>query len=112
MLKRIEALILTTDNYEDSLTFLKDKLGLEMPASDSEMARFELDGFPIFVARSEKGCGSFVSIETDDIEADYRRLQERGVEFHEPIRTLKSGDKASFFKGPADTEFMLYQPDK
>jgi catechol 2,3-dioxygenase-like lactoylglutathione lyase family enzyme len=112
MLKRIESLILTTESYDEAVAFFKDKLGLEMAARDSEMARFELGGFPIFVARSEKGLGSFISIETDDISADYERLLGRGVEFHEPVRVLKSGDKASFFSGPAGAEFMLYQPHK
>ncbi len=110
MLKRIESLIITTDKYDDALDFFGRKLGLEMPAQSEEMARFELEQFPIFVARSDKGLGSFISVETDDIDGDYKTLRENGVEFYEPISILKSGDKASFFKGPAGIEFMLYQP--
>jgi catechol 2,3-dioxygenase-like lactoylglutathione lyase family enzyme len=110
MLKRIESLIVTTERFDDALGFFKDKLGLELPSQSDNMARFEIDGFPIFLARTEKGFGSFVSIETNDIEADFKALQERGIEFREPIKSLKNGDKAAFFKGPANMEFMLYQP--
>jgi predicted enzyme related to lactoylglutathione lyase len=110
MLTRIESLIITTDNYDDAMDFFSKKLGLEMPSQSEEMARFDIGGFPIFVARSDRGLGSFVTVETDDIEADYNRLKEKGVEFYELISTLKSGDKASFFRGPGNTEFMLYQP--
>jgi predicted enzyme related to lactoylglutathione lyase len=110
MLKKIESLIITTEKYGEAMDFFKRRLGLSMPVSSDEMARFELGGFPIFVAKSEKGLGSFISIETDDIEADYQLLQERGVEFYEPVSVLKSGDRASFFKGPGGIEFMLYQP--
>jgi catechol 2,3-dioxygenase-like lactoylglutathione lyase family enzyme len=110
MLKKIESLIITTENYDETTGFFAQKLGLEMPSDNEEMARFELGGFPIFVAKSERGLGSFITIETDDIEADYKLLQEKGVEFYEPISVLKGGDKASFFKGPAGVEFMLYQP--
>jgi catechol 2,3-dioxygenase-like lactoylglutathione lyase family enzyme len=110
MLKKIESLIITTENYDEAVGFFRDKLGLALPAQSDDMSRFEIDGFPIFVARSDKGLGSFISIESDSIEADFQALKEKGVEFYEPISTLKSGDRASFFKGPAGTEFMLYQP--
>ena len=110
MLKKIESLIVTTDEYSEALAFFKEKLSLSMPSHRENMARFEIDGFPIFLARTEKGVGSFISIETDDIEADFKALQDRGVEFREPIKTMKGGDKAAFFKGPGGMEFMLYQP--
>jgi catechol 2,3-dioxygenase-like lactoylglutathione lyase family enzyme len=110
MLKRIESLIITTENYQQALEFFKEKLGLDLPAQSDDMARFEIAGFPIFIARSEEGLGSFISIETDDIESDFAKFKERGVEFYEQINTLKGGDRASFFKGPGNTEFMLYQP--
>ena len=74
------------------------------------MARFELGGFPIFVARADHGSANFISIESDNIDADYDELQRRGIEFQETIKTMKGGDRAAFFKGPAEMLFMLYQP--
>jgi len=110
MLRRIESFIITSEDFDGALAFFKDKLKLAMPAKSEDMARFELESIPIFVARSDKGGGSFISIETDDIEGDYKQLKERGVDFFEPINTMQGGDKVAFFRGPADTEFMLYQP--
>lgn len=89
--------------------FFKDKLELKISSHDENMARFEIGSFPIFMAKSERGSGSFISIETDDIEADYTMLSERGIEFREPVIETGDGGKVCFFKGPGDTEFMLYQ---
>ena len=74
------------------------------------MARFEIDEFPVFVARADHGAATFISIETDNIVEDYDILAKRGINFQEPIKTMKGGDSAAFFRGPADTLFMLYQP--
>jgi hypothetical protein len=110
MLKKIESLIVTSENYDDVVSFFKDKLGFEMPVNGADMTRFELNGFPLFVARSEKGNNLFISIETDNIESDYSVLKEKGIDLPEPVSALKGGDKASFFRGPLGVEFMLYQP--
>ena len=112
MLKKVESLIVTDDKYDEAIAFFRDKLALEMPLESADMVRFELDGFPIFVARSGQGAGSFVSLESDNIESDYEVLQKRGVEFQEPLNAMKGGDKAAFFRGPAGIVFMLYQPAK
>ncbi len=110
MLTKIESFIITSDDFDGALDFFRKKLGFEMSAESEDMARFDLGNIPIFVARSDKGSSSFISIESDNIEADYILLKERGIEFYEPINSMKGGDKVSFFKGPAETEFMLYQP--
>jgi hypothetical protein len=110
MLIKVESLIITSENYDQAISFFKDKLGLEMPTEGQNMVRFELGGFPIFVARSDQGSNAFVSVETDDIETDFKHLKERGIEFPEEIKTLASGDKAAFFGGPVGIDFMLYQP--
>jgi hypothetical protein len=62
------------------------------------------------VARADNGSATFISIESDDIEADYELLLKRGVEFQGSVETMKGNDRAAFFKGPGDTLFMLYQP--
>jgi hypothetical protein len=110
MLKKIESLIITSDKYSEAISFFRDKLRFEIPVEGADMARFELNGFPIFVAKSDNGSCTFISIETDDIENDYRLLGEKGVVFPNGISALKNGDKASFFSGPVGIQFMLFQP--
>ena len=109
MLKKVESLIFTDVEYEKAVSFFRDILVLEAPSESPDMAKFELAGFPIFVARAKEGSASFVTLESDDIETDYAVLQKRGVTFQEPINTMKGGDKAAFFMGPAGMHFMLYQ---
>jgi hypothetical protein len=110
MLKKIESFIITANNYGQAVEFFKEKLGFQLISENHEMARLELNGFPIFIAGSRDGESIFISIECDDIEADYKLLRKRGIEFGGPINTMKGGDKAAFFSGPARTQFMLYQP--
>jgi len=112
LLKKVESLIVTSDTYDEVVFFFRESLGLEMPAHSDNMAQFGINGFPIFVARCQKGCGYFISIESDDIDSDYREMQKKGVKFLDPILSLQNGDLATFFKGPADMDFMLYQPAK
>jgi len=110
MLKKVESLIVTSETYEEVVDFFREALGLEMPASSDNMSQFGIKGFPIFVARCNIGSGYFISIESDDIRADYQEMLKKGVKFLDPIMALKNGDLATFFKGPANMDFMLYQP--
>lgn len=110
MLTKIESFIVSTKDYDNAIEFFQHYLGLEMPSKGVNMARFELDNFPIYVARADQGSATFISIESDNIVEDYQLLQKRGIEFQEPIKAMKGGDKAAFFRGPAETLFMLYQP--
>ncbi len=48
MLKKIESLIITSDKYDEAISFFKNKLGFEIPIEGADMARFELNGFPVF----------------------------------------------------------------
>ena len=79
MLKKVESLIFTDDKYDEAVAFFRDTLVLEIPSESSDMVKFELNGFPIFVARAKEGAASFVTLESDDIESDYAVLQKRGM---------------------------------
>jgi hypothetical protein len=110
MLKKIESIILTSDKLIEAVEFFEKKLGFDKQSESKNISRFELAGFPIFVSRSERGSGAFISIETDDIESDSYLLKKRGIEILEPIQSLNGGDKVTFFKGPFNIDFMLFQP--
>jgi hypothetical protein len=111
MLKKIESFIIATTHYNEISEFFENILCLEASAFESNYAIFELDGFPIYIARSPANI-SYLSIETDDIESDFKELAERGAEFFEPIHFLENGDRAAFFRAPGGFEFMLIQPTR
>ena len=108
MLKKVDSFIIATSEFLKASEFFADILELT-PTYESNYAKFELDGFPIFLARSA-GNMSYISIETDDITGDYKVLREKGADFVEPIHILENGDKAAFFRSPGGFEFMLYEP--
>lgn len=109
MLKKIESFIIATTLFDQVSGFFANILGLEVFAFDNNYAIFELNGFPIYISRSPADI-SYLSIETDDIEIDFKILAERGAEFFEPIQFLENGDRAAFFRAPGGFEFMLLQP--
>lgn len=111
MLKKIESFIIATTKYNEISEFFADILQLEASAFERNYAIFELGGFPIYIARSPADI-SYISIETDDIEGDFKLLTERGAEFFEPIHFLQNGDLAAFFRAPGGFEFMLIQPTR
>ena len=47
---------------------------------------------------------------TDDLEGLLARLQDRGVEVVQPLRTLESGAKMAFIQAPDDVRIELMQP--
>jgi len=109
MLMKVESFIIATTRYKEVTEFFAKILRLEATAFESNYAIFELGGFSIYIAPSPADI-SYLSIETDDIESDFRNLAERGAEFFEPVHFLENGDRAAFFRAPGGFEFMLFQP--
>jgi predicted enzyme related to lactoylglutathione lyase len=109
MLKKVESFLIATTRYKEVTDFFAEVLRLEATALESNYAMFELGGFSIYVAPSPANI-SYLSIETDDIENDFKMLAERGAEFFEPVHFLENGDRAAFFRTPGGFEFMLFQP--
>ncbi|ASU85707.1 bleomycin resistance protein [Nocardiopsis gilva YIM 90087] len=54
-----------------------------------------------------KGCG--ISVTTDDIDAEYAALTEKGVNFKQAPEMMPWGDKATWFTDPSGNEFFLVQ---
>ncbi|HET7034668.1 MAG TPA: VOC family protein [Thermomicrobiaceae bacterium] len=76
------------------------------PGGGAELAL----GYPSwFGFDAARGGMTGISLTTDDIEADYDTLSQRGVRFKGPIETMPWGDRATWFYDLDGNEFYLIQ---
>jgi uncharacterized glyoxalase superfamily protein PhnB len=60
----------------------------------------------------KRGGHTGISFTTTDVDADYKTLSERGVQFMKPVETMPWGDKATWFYDIDGNEFFLNQPSQ
>ena len=122
-------------DQDEALTFYRDKLGFEVredvtmpelgnfrwltvaPAgSDVALVLMAIPGQPVFDEERwklaneamSKGVATAVFFTTDDIQADYEALKDRGVEFTEPPEERPYGIDCGF-RDPSGNHFRLSQ---
>ena len=122
-------------DQDEALAFYTEKLGWSVQAdvSISELPGFRwltvsppnqdigvvlmtIPGEPIFTAETQeqvrtvvnKGVATALFLTTDDVQAEYERLQARGVEFHEPPSQRPYGIDSAFHD-PSGNSIRLAQ---
>ncbi|MFD1676204.1 VOC family protein [Alicyclobacillus fodiniaquatilis] len=110
-------------NQDVSLSFYTEKLGFQLvtdqpfgggqrwielkpPGSDILVVLFTPPG-------DEGRIGSFqnVAFTSDDVEAEYIRLRDLGVEFVRPAERAEWGGMQAIFRDPDGNTFVLASPD-
>jgi predicted enzyme related to lactoylglutathione lyase len=118
MFKRIKFVGIPVRDQDRALAFWTKNFGLQI-ATDQPMGNgqrwIELKipgaqtGFALFTPPGhEERIGTFqnLSLEFDDVEAAYRELSARGVEFEQPPRKEQWGTSA-IFKDPDGNSFVM-----
>lgn len=117
MLKRLASATIWSQDLNNLLPFYRDTLGLKMGMQSERFVAFgESEDQPILGLGSHselKGNASdpyrhMVGFETDDIDADYRRLASAGVEFIEQP-TDYDGMRIATLKDPEGNLVQLFQ---
>ncbi len=120
MLKRFTGTTVWSEDMNNLLPFYRDTLGLKVAMQDEQFVAFgESEDEPSFRlgTHSEvKGKTSdplrhMVSFDSDDIEADYRRLTAAGVEFIEPP-TSYDYMRIATLKDPEGNLVQLFQDSR
>lgn len=113
---RIGQLALTVRQLPAALPFYRDVLGLPLLFQARGMAFFQVGELRLMLAEGEPGRAGYSSIlyfATDDIEADYRRLKEAGVQFlGEPAIEHRAPDHElwlAFFTDPDGNTHALME---
>lgn len=110
-----------SSQWNDSVNFYQDKIGLPLIFSDADIgwAEFDLHGAALAIERVEKDSeeaemvGRFVglSIEVEDIYSLYNALVEKGVRFISPPEKQPWGGVLAHFKDPDENVITLLGRD-
>ena len=112
MLNKLYAVCLLVENFERSLIFYRNIIGLEVNSTDGEFADFELEGtsLAIFSRKSSVSMfptenvgetgGTVFGFQVADVVKTCDVLKSRGVEIFEGPKITEWGQTVAYFKDP------------
>ena len=114
MFTKLYALCLLVNDYEKSLAFYRDILGLEINSNDEKYADFKFKSGNTLLAIFQKdvatamfpiehmkpGGSAVIAFPVEDVDATCKELQAKGIEIFEGPKTTPWGQKVAYFKDP------------
>ena len=112
MLNKLYAVCLLVENFERSLIFYRNIIGLEVNSTDGEFADFKLEGtslaifsrktaIAMFPAKNMgKTGGAVYGFQVSNVAKTCDVLKSRGVEIFEGPKTTTWGQTVAYFKDP------------
>lgn len=112
MFNKLYAVCLLVEDYEKSLRFYRDTLGLEVNSDDTHYTDFKLGDtlFAIFQkdtatamfpkSHMNSGGGAVIAFPVENVETACKELQQKGIKIFEGPKTMPWGQKVAYFKDP------------
>lgn len=112
MFNKLFAACLLVDDFDKSLTFYKDVLGLAVNSQDGKFADFKLEGTSLAIFQKSEatamfpkefmgsGGGIVLGFQVDDVNKTCEELKTKGVEIFEGPKTTDWGQTVAYFKDP------------
>ncbi len=112
MFKKLFANCLLVNDFDKSLTFYKDVIGLEVNSIEGKFADFKLEGTSLAVFEKEaatamfpkkymgQGGGVILAFQVDSIQKTCDALKAKGVEIFEGPKTTSWGQTVAYFNDP------------
>lgn len=112
MFNKLYANCLLVNDFEKSLLFYKDILGLELNSQDGKYADFKLEGTLLAIFEKESavavfpkenmgnGGGIVLAFQVDDVDKICGLLKSKGVNIFEGPKTTDWGQTVAYFKDP------------
>ncbi len=112
MFNKLFANCLLVENFEKSLAFYKDILGLEVNSTEGKFADFKLEGTALAIFEKEtatamfskehmgQGGGVILAFQVKDVQKTCDELKSKGVEIFEGPKTTEWGQTVAYFKDP------------
>jgi predicted enzyme related to lactoylglutathione lyase len=97
-MKKIKFVSIPVRDQDRALAFWTEQMGLQV-TTDQPMGPGQRTGMALFTPdghESRIGAFSGISFESEDVEAEYRELTSRGVEFPQPPKKESWGTSAVF----------------
>ncbi|KKU87933.1 MAG: Glyoxalase/bleomycin resistance protein/dioxygenase [Candidatus Gottesmanbacteria bacterium GW2011_GWA2_47_9] len=111
-MNKLYAVCLLVHDFERSLSFYRDSLGLTMNSQDGKYADFKLGDTLLAVFQKDeaiimfsknhmkRGGGCVLAYQVVDINKACEELKKKGVEIFEGPKTTPWGQKVAYFKDP------------
>ena len=112
MIKKLFAVCLLVEDFETSLAFYRDKLGLTVNSKDTNYTDFLLGETLLAIFQKDEATNMFpkhhmamggscvYAYQVEDIEVSCKELTKRGIEIFEGPKTTPWGQKVAYFKDP------------
>lgn len=112
MFNELFAVCLLVNDFDKSLDFYQNKLGLEVNSTNSKFADFKLnrtllaifqkdEAISMFPSKYMKSGGGYVlAFQVDDINKSVKELEFKGIEIIEGTKTTPWGQKVAYFLDP------------
>lgn len=112
MINKLFAICILVDNFEKSLDFYKNKLGLEVNSNEGEFADFKLEGTSLAIFGKSgatamfpkeymnSGGGVVIAYQVDDLAKEVSRLNSSAIEIFEGPKETAWGQKVAYYNDP------------
>ncbi|MBU1133140.1 VOC family protein [Patescibacteria group bacterium] len=112
MFDKLFANCLLVEDFEKSLEFYRDTLGLEVNSQEGKFADFKLEGTSLAIFQKDEatsmfpgnhmgtGGGVVLGFQVDDVEKACADLKGKGVDIFEGPKTTDWGQTVGYFKDP------------
>lgn len=112
MVNKLFAVALLVNNFDKSLEFYQNKLGLEVKSQEGKFANFKLGGTELAIFEKSEaismfpaeymksGGGSVLGFQVDDVSKACEELTSKGVEIIEGPKTTAWGQTVAYFLDP------------
>jgi lactoylglutathione lyase len=130
MFRKVSAAVLFVQDFEKSLEFYRDRLGLEVAQLEEKFVAFKMDdqdfainqiseganmvGLDVaaFEAQTGKADRVLLCARVDNVDAAYETLKAKGVEFTKGPMDQYWGLRTAYFRDPEGNIWEIAQPIK
>jgi len=114
MFTKLYAICLLVDDYEKSLSFYRDTLGLKVHSQDTKYADFKLGESLYAIFQKDEatamfpekhmtsGGGVVIAFPVENVEDACKDLRKKGIKIFEGPKTMPWGQTVAYFKDPDD----------
>lgn len=112
MFNKLFAACLLVNNFDKSLTFYKDALGLAVNSQEGKFADFKLEGTSLAIFQKSEATAMFpkehmgnsggivLGFQVEDVQKTCNELKTKGVQIFEGPKTTAWGQTVAYFKDP------------
>lgn len=121
MFSSLFAVCLLVNDFDKSLEFYRDLLGLEVNSENEGFADFKLNGTSLAIFEKKSAIsmlsaehmgnagGAVYGFQVDDVQKSYEELIKKGLVFIEPVKTTPWGQVVTYFNDPDENIWEMSQ---